>query len=136
MSRSVATAVVTPQDALSVIGRPKMAKVTPDDPAADTHVSSLLLDAAKLAHGKLESAAAEVGKDRSNFTRDVKKWAEVFEGLGPMFLATLGAALVRDFGAALETPEQRGHRLCDDLQAKVNELRQLVTYQSQKVERA
>lgn len=132
MRSNVANAIETPQDALGVIGRPKMAKMTLDDPAADTHVSSLLLDAAKLAHGKLESAAAEVGKDRSNFTRDVKKWAEVFEGLGPSFLANLGAFLVRDFGAALETPEQRAHRLCDDLQAKVNELRQLVTYQSQR----
>lgn len=132
MSRNLSNAVVTPQDALGVIGRPKMAKVTPDDPAADTHVSLLLFDAAKLAHGKVESAAAEVQKDRSNFTRDVKKWAATMEALGPTFLANLGAFLVRDFGAALETPEQRGHRLCDDLQSKVNELRQLVIYQSQR----
>lgn len=130
MPRSLANAAVTPQDALSVIGRPVMAKMTPDDPQGDTHVSSLVLDAAKLAHGKVESAAATVEKDRSNFTRDVKKWAAVMEALGPTFLANLGAFLVRDFGAALETPEQRGHRLCDDLQAKVNELRQLVSYQT------
>lgn len=126
MPHKVATAAVTPPDALGVIGRPKMAKMTPDDPTPDTFVSSLLFTAADGVHGKRESAAAEVGKDRSNFTRDLKKLAVLMEGLGPTFLARVGAGLVKEYGGAVETPEQFANRVLDTVQIELNQIRDVV----------
>ena len=132
---SLATQPLTPQDALGVIARPKAAKVTeprramtPEDSQPDSRVSLLFFEAADAAHGKRESAAAEVGKDRANFTRDAKKWMETLEGLGPVFLARFGAGLLREFGAALETPAERGERVIDGIEAGFSELRQLIRH--------
>lgn len=131
MAKSLASSTMTPQDALSVIGRPKVAKVvepshrpgavTPDDSQADTRVSELLLTAAKVVHGKLESAAVEVGKDRANFTRDAKKWAAILEGLGPAFLSRFGEALVNEYGPVTD-PISRALQLQQEINDRTAEL--------------
>lgn len=125
MSRILPAHQATPQDALSVIGRPKPAKVTPEDSQPDTLVSSLLFEAARAAHGKIESAAGEVGKDRANFTRDMKRWAQVLDALGPQFLAKFGQGLVEQYGD-LSDPKSRARQLIEVIEAAARELRQYV----------
>lgn len=128
MSAKVAAATMTRQDALGVIGRPKPAKVTLDDAQPDSRVSELLLESLRITFGKIEAGAASVGKGRANFTRDLKKWADTLEELGPEFLARLGAGLLRDYGVALETPEQRAERIAAECVKNVDELLQVVRH--------
>lgn len=105
-----------------------MAKVTPEDPSPDTLVSALLLDIVRSVYGKVETGAAEVGKDRSNFTRDMRKLSELLEKLGPVVCAQFGAGLLREYGGAIETPEQRGERVITAIQSGFEELRQLIRH--------
>lgn len=102
-----------------------MARATLDDSSADTLVSMLLLDIVRSVYGKVETGAGEVGKDRSNFTRDVRKFATLLHGLGPVVCAQFGAGLLREYGIAIETPEQRGARVFDGIESGFKELRQL-----------
>lgn len=132
---SIASAPKTPQASSGVFPRPNAAKVsedrarlTPDDPQVDTFVSALILDSVRAVYGKVETGAAEVQKDRSNFTRDVRKLAALLHGLGPVVCAQVGAGLLREYGIAIETPEQRGARVFDTIEAGFKELRQLFAY--------
>lgn len=129
---SVATAGRTPQASSRVFPRPDAVKVTDDrarltqdDPQGDSLVSTLLIEIVRSVYGKVETGAAEVQKDRSNFTRDLRKLSTLLEGLGPEVCARFGASLLREYGAVLETPAQRGERVFDGIESGFRELRQL-----------
>lgn len=135
MGQSISSARQTPQASPGVFPRPKAqtvteerARLTPDDSQVDTLVSALLLDIVRHVYGKVETGAGEVGKDRSNFTRDVRKLATLLEKLGPVVCAQFGAGLLREYGVAIETVEQRGSRVFDNIESGFKELRQLFAY--------
>lgn len=132
MPRTLQTAELTPQDALGVIARPRPAKASLEETQPDTYVSELFLDAVRKEHGKVEAGAQHVGKERANFTRDAKKWAAVMERLGPKFCARFGREMYEHFATALESPEQRLERLCDEIDQLTNEIRQGVRYIAQR----
>lgn len=131
MPKSLPAHPQTPQDALSVIGRPTAAKVvdpsrrsapvTPEDSGADSRVSELFFEAADQTHGKRGSAAAEVGKDRANFTRDAKKWAAILEALGPSFLSRFGESLMKEYGP-VDDPITRALQLQQEITDRTAEL--------------
>lgn len=138
MPKTMTGSTVTQQAAECVFPRPNLAKVTDVRPTTtglddvgdptlrDTPVSDLWFSAGKDTLGKQTNQADEVGKERSNYIRDAKKAAELLESLGPAFCAVFGLRMWMRFGASLETPQQRAHRLIDGMQADLNELRAIV----------
>lgn len=135
MASTLPARAQTPQASSRVFPRPDAVKVTedrarltPDDASPDTLVSTLLLDIVRSVYVKVETGAAEVGKDRSNFTRDIRKLAALLEKLGPVVCAQFGAGLLREYGAAIETPEERGERVLLTIQSGFEELRQLMAH--------
>lgn len=125
MSQSIANRAVTTPDNLDVIGRPKMAR-------ADNHVKTMLSpvvkDAAQHAFGKQEAAAAHLGKDKGNFSRDVdagRVTLRDLEGLGAQFLAALGAGLVEQYGVLLD-PKARIRQVIKQQRELLNEVEQFV----------
>lgn len=106
-------------------GSLRMAKADIDQTTA---LSPLIKEAARRTHGKQEAAARHIGKQPSNFSRDVDSGdlrLRDLEALGPAFCAELGQALVERYGP-LSDPKARARQLCDEVQASVNELRQFI----------
>jgi hypothetical protein len=112
-------------DNLDVIGRPKMTKV---DIGPTTPLSSVVKEAAKRAYGKQEAAAAHLGKDKGNFSRDVdagRVTLRDLDALGAPFLSELGKELTREYGP-LSDPADRADRLLEAADSIISELRQFV----------
>lgn len=133
MRNSVAVAERTTPDKLDVIGRPKMAKATTDDNLQDNPLSPIAKEAVKTAWGSQEAAAAHLQKDKGNFSRDVdaeRMTLAQMRQLGPSFLAAFGSELLRHYGTALETPEQRAKRIIRSIRAELDELDQYVEHAS------
>ena len=131
-------AAKTQQDANRVFPRPKAQPVTVEragltqpDASPDTPVSSIWFEAARVAVGKQENQAGEVGKDRANYVRDAKKLCEFLESLGPQFCANFGAGLMDAYGAALETPQQRMRRKLLIARQAIDEVQQGLDYFSE-----
>lgn len=115
----------TTQDNLDVIGRPKMAHAHIDQ---TTSLSPVVKDAAQRTYGKQEAAAAHLGKDKGNFSRDVdagRVTLRDLEGLGAQFLAALGNGLVERYGA-LQDPKTRARQATRQLRALIDELEQFI----------
>lgn len=128
MPRSLAQPLMTAPDNGLVIPRPTPAKATLADNFGSDSLSDVVIEAAKSSYGKQGAAAAQLGKDEGNFSRDVKAKRMTLrdlEALGPGFLAQFGHELVEQYGA-LQDPKTRARRTCDQMQALVNELRQFV----------
>lgn len=134
MCNSVESTARTAQDNTDVFPRPKAAKVTTarhaaefgttEDNAGGDPLSELVLGAARAAHGgKQEAAAAHVGKDPGNFSRDMKRISESLGKLGPLFLSRLGEDLVRQYGP-LTDPKDYYRELIRGLRKHVDELEQ------------
>lgn len=133
MASNVATAPLTTKDKALVNHHPQMLKVTTVDKPGATSLSPLVKDAAKQAHGKQEAAAAVLGKDGGNFSRDAdaeRLTLRDLRQLGPEFLAKLGAALADEYGPLAETPAQHAEKLLDAIQAQLNEVRQFIRSQA------
>lgn len=128
MPQSFANRQQTAPDNSLVMARPIPAKAELHDNAGQNLLSEVVIEAAKASYGKQGAAAAHLGKDEGNFSRDVKAKRTTLrdlEALGPGFLAQLGHELIEQF-EPLADPKTRARRTCDQLQALVNELRQFV----------
>lgn len=128
MSPTVAARDLTTPDKVLVTPRPKPAKADLHDNAGHNVLSDVVSEAAKRAYGKQGAAAAQLGKDEGNFSRDVRAERTTLRelrALGPAFLAAFGKELVLQFGE-LDDPKARARRLCDEAQELINELRQFV----------
>ena len=88
-------------------------------------MSDVVMDCAKEVYGKQGAAAAHVGKDEGNFSRDVKRAAAQIEQLGPEVLARIGKELVDRFGP-LADPKDRARRVIHDIETLLVELKQFV----------
>lgn len=125
MPTNVATARQTTPDKDRVIPRPIPAKATLDDKTGTERLSGVVLDSSKAAYGKQGAAAAKLGKDEGNFSRDAKArrlTIRDLEELGEPFLAELGQQLVKQYGAALESPQDRAARVIREARQKLDEL--------------
>lgn len=131
MAQTVATARQTTPDKALVSVRPQMLRADIEHNAVLSELSSVVKTSAKATHGKQGAAAAKVGKDEGNFSRDVAAGrmtlAEMAK-LGPEFLAQLGSDLIQTYGVALETPAARGRRRIRDARAILDELDQLLEH--------
>lgn len=128
MPRTLPARFIEEPDKTHVIPRPNPAKADLHDNDLQNVLSAVVIEAAKSSYGKQGAAAAHLGKDEGNFSRDVKAkrlTLRELESLGPTFLATLGQELIEQYGA-LQDPKTRARRTCDQMQALVNELRQFV----------
>lgn len=128
MASSLAKSPVTTPDKALVSVRPQMAKAGLDDNRGQDPLSGVVFEAAKRAHGKQGAAAAQLGKDEGNFSRDVKAGrltTAQMKALGPSFLAELGQQLVNEYGS-LSDPKDHARKLCDAIQSQINELRQFI----------
>lgn len=118
----------TAQDKSLVIGRPEMAKAALSDNRGQDRLSGVVIEAARKVYGKQEAAAAHLGKDAGNFSRDVKAGrlpiAQLDE-LGGEFLAVLGQELVEQFGT-LSSPKARAQQTIREMRQKLDELQQFV----------
>ncbi len=129
MAPSIAPARQTSPDNSLVTGRPVMAKATLDDNRANGELSSVVTDSAKRVYGKQGAAAAQLGKDEGNFSRDVKAGRMTLADLsrlGPEFLAELGKELVNSYGAA--SPQARLRRIARAHRETAEELEQLAEH--------
>lgn len=109
---------VTTPDSTHVTPRPKPAKAELRDKDLQPQLSSVVLEAARKAHGKQEAAARELEKDPGNFSRDVKAGRTTLRDcadLGGAFLAILGQELVNEFGAQMESPKERARQRLPEL---------------------
>lgn len=125
MSQSIANRAVTTPDNLDVIGRPQMARA---DIGQTTSLSPVVKHSAKRTYGKQGAAAAHLGKDESNFSRDVdagRLTLRDLEALGPQFLATLGSGLVEQYGV-LTDPKARIRQVIRTIRDGLHEVEQFL----------
>jgi hypothetical protein len=134
MSSSVANGRVTGPDKLDVIPRPKPAKATLPDKVSVEQLSGVVIDAAKTVYGKQGAAAAQLGKDEGNFSRDVKagrfalpQMAE----LGPDWLVAFASSVLDEF-APLATPAARARHLLREQRRITDELEQLTEFMGER----
>lgn len=116
--------LITPDKSVP-IGSLRMASADND---ATSGLSPLTKEAARRAHGKQEAAARHLGKQPSNFSRDVDRGdlrLRDLEALGPSFLAEFGRGLIEQYGA-LTDPKTRARLLIRDMEQCLAELRQYV----------
>jgi hypothetical protein len=128
MSSTLPNSHGRPLDNSLVIPRPRPAKVTTLDKTDSDRLSGVVIDAAKRAYGKQGAAAAQLGKDEGNFSRDVKAKRMTLgqlEGLGDVFLAELGVRLVEQFGA-LVSPKDHARRAIKEARERLDEIEQYV----------
>lgn len=128
MSSSVTSAGLTRRDSSPVIPRPKPAKADLHSQQPTGVLSPLVNESIRESHGKQEVAAQSIGKDPGNFNRDLKKWTETMEALGPEFLAALGDRLVKAFGPLAASPAECVRAKAKELHAIADEFEQLATY--------
>jgi hypothetical protein len=122
---------LTAPDKALVNVRPQMAKAEmPDNDAVDS-LSSVVKEAAKRSHnGKQGAAAAKLGKDDGNFSRDIaaeRLTLKDLKALGRSFLAEFGKELVNEY-APLETPEARARQNLREVKRLLDEVEQLLEY--------
>jgi hypothetical protein len=116
MGSTLANRALTTPDDLDVIGRPKMATATLADNVSVDALSSVVMDTLKTVYGKQGAAAAQLGKDKGNFSRDVKAGRFTLQqqaALGRQFLAELGEALVEEF-SPVNSPQALAKRRLED----------------------
>lgn len=131
MPQTIPTAVATSPDKAFVTPRPTPAKASLRNNAAQERLSDVVIEAAKKAYGKQGAAAAHLGKDEGNFSRDVKAGRLTIshlDQLGEGFLAELGRELMEQFGTALEDPKARAHRVIREARQKLDELDEYVRF--------
>lgn len=105
-----------------------MAKANLDDNGGQDGLSEVVLTAAKKAYGKQGAAAAALGKDEGNFSRDVKAERPTLRdlrALGPQFLAALGEELIQQYGP-LTDPKDAARKSLTRIEDEVRALRQFV----------
>lgn len=128
MANTLAQPYRTTPDKDLVTGKARMAKAQLRDNGEQEALSDVVIAAAKRSHGKQGAAAAHLGKDEGNFSRDVKAGrmtTEQMQRLGPDFLAEFGKQLVDRYGP-LSDPKDRARRVLDTIESAVMELRQYV----------
>jgi hypothetical protein len=128
VSRSLTSAVLTTPDRTLVSPHGHSVKAQLRDNTEPNPLSAVVLDSAKRAHGKQGAAAAVLGKDEGNFSRDTKagrlSLRELHE-LGPEFLADLGKSLVEQY-APLATPKARALSITRAMRRELDELDQAI----------
>lgn len=115
----------TPDKSLSSAST-RMVKADIRDKAPQSDLSGLIRDTARKVYGKQASAAAEIGKAESNFSRDLDAGrinTSDLARLGPQFLAELGKELVDQY-APLATPHARMRQQIKVARAALDELEQ------------
>ena len=119
MPHTMRDSALTTQDRTIVSPRPTPAKaVLRDDNPLQARLSTVVMEAARQAHGKQEAAARELGKDPGNFSRDVKAGRTTLRDLadlGPEFLAHLGAELTLEFAANTTSVKARARQRIAEL---------------------
>lgn len=103
MPSTMPNAAMTTPDRTLVTPRPKPVKASLPDNQTQRRLSSVVIDATRDTYGKQGAAAAELGKDEGNFSRDIRAGRTTLRDLadlGTEFLAQLGASLTQEFGAA------------------------------------
>lgn len=131
MTPNVATARLTSPDKAFVSPRPTPAKAELRDNAGQDPLSDVVISAAKRAYGKQGAAAAHLGKDEGNFSRDAKAGritTAQLKALGPSFLAEFGRELLQEFGTALESPQLRAQRVIRETRQKLDELDEFIRF--------
>lgn len=91
-------------------------------------LSDVVLSAAKRTYGKQGAAAAQLGKDEGNFSRDVKAERTTLrdlKALGPAFLADFGAGLVQEYGP-LSDPKEAARKSIEQIEDALRTFRQFV----------
>ena len=91
-------------------------------------LSPLIKESARRTHGKQETAARHLGKQPSNFSRDVECGdlrLRDLEALGGEFLAEFGKGLVETY-APLVDPKAEARRSVRDIEARLDTLRQFI----------
>jgi hypothetical protein len=128
MPNTLAQPYQTRPDKADVTGRKRMAHADLHDNAGQDPLSDVVLDAAKKTFGKQGAAAAHLGKDEGNFSRDTKALRTTLEhlrDLGPSFLAQFGRGLVNQYGE-LADPHDYADRVLLEIDRLVVELKQYV----------
>lgn len=128
MSSSLPLVAETPRDNGRVIPRPTPAKVTVPDKHPSDRLSGVVMESVKRAYGKQGAAAAQLGKDEGNFSRDLKAGRITIgqlDDLGSDFLAALGAELTSQFGA-LSSPADHTRRAIREIRARLDEIEQFL----------
>lgn len=131
MSQTLPTRALTSLDKALISDRPRQAKATLDDKTHADPLSEVVIAAAKRAYGKQGAAAAHLGKDEGNFSRDAKAGritTAQLKALGPSFLAEFGRELLEEFGTAMESPQMRAQRVIRETRQKIDELEEFVRY--------
>lgn len=108
-----------------VCGKPIKADLHPQVPASDLRGAAA---EARSRAVKLESAADDIGIHPSRLSHkfaDGSLRLSELEKLGPKFALEFGKELVERHGP-LSDPKDHARKLCDAIQAQVNELRQFI----------
>jgi hypothetical protein len=119
---------MTSPDRLLVSDKPRMAKAGLGDNDGQQALSDVVLAAAKKSFGKQGAAAAQLGKDEGNFSRDARAerlTLRDLRALGPAYLATLGAELVGQYGP-LSDPKDAARKALERIEDELRLLRQYV----------
>lgn len=128
MASSLTQPYVTTPDKGVVTEKKRMAPGVLRDNVGQDTLSDVVLTAARKAHGKQGAAAAQLGKDEGNFSRDTKHLRLTLEhlrDLGPTFLAQLGQGLVNQYGT-LTDPHDYADRVLIEIERLILELKQYV----------
>jgi hypothetical protein len=129
MPNTLAQPYMTTPDKGVVTEKKRMARAAvPDNVGQDT-LSDVVLTAARRSHGKQGAAAAALGKDEGNFSRDTKALRLTLadlKALGAPFLASLGRELQEQFGQ-LSDPHDHADRLLLEAERLIFELKQYVS---------
>lgn len=131
MSPTVNGSAVTTPDNRLVTARPKAAKAALHDNRGQDGASSLsgpVIEATKKSWVKQGAAAAVLGKDEGNFSRDVKAerlTLAQLRALGPEFLAAFGAELLEEYGQ-LADPKDYIYKRLRDVEEALHEFKQFL----------
>lgn len=131
MASSFGHQSMTSPDKAVITPRPVPAKATLDDKTCGERLSGLVIEAAKVTYGKQGAAAAQLGKDEGNFSRDAKAKRLTIghlEELGPKYLAELGRELLEEYGTALESPQARASRVIREMRQKLDEVDEFLRF--------
>jgi hypothetical protein len=97
-------------------------------PACVSRLREVAADTIRVTSGNARAAAIDMQIHEGHLSRSLKDGTirlEQLEALGPAFAARFGQELVEKFGP-LVNPKTYAYRLCDEIQALVNQLRQFI----------
>lgn len=105
---------------------PAKAQLRPQ--ASASRLREVAADTIRTVSGNARAAAIDMQIHEGHLSRSLKDGTirlEQLEALGPAFAVKFGKDLVEKFGPLVD-PKDHARRLCDDMQAIVNQLRQFV----------